>query len=60
MKLPAAGVWNTADTKPTARGEFKVRFPQCKAEGRAIWDGALWRDTSNGLECYFQSVEWAQ
>lgn len=58
VELVAA--WMPPSPKPAAIGEYRVRFPKSQAVCRARWDGVLWRDLSNGFECYFQNVEWTR
>jgi hypothetical protein len=52
--------WYPPTTKPERVGQYKVRMPLDTADMvyMAWWNGTKWIDMTNGLECYFQQVEW--
>ena len=52
--------WYPANVKPVHVGIYRVRLPLQTVEMSAYaeWDGTLWRDVTNGLECYFQNMQW--
>ncbi len=51
--------WHPPHIKPVHVGIYKVRIQVGAAlfPGSALWNGTKWMDTSTGLECYFQNVE---